>query len=544
MTYFGPKFIVCTGGVLSGLGKGIATASIGHLLSDRLKVVPVKCDGYLNTDPGTMNPIEHGEVFVLDDGGEVDMDFGHYERFLGVNCKFSWNLTMGKIYKMILDRERRGDFLGQTVQLIPHVTDTIKQELFKIGKHEKADIMLVEIGGTVGDMENELFIESMRQLRQDVGKENIFFVHLTYVPIPSGVEEQKSKPTQQAVKQLNERGIYPDLIIGRSPMPLSKKIKEKIALFCNMEPEAVISGTDVDTVYRIPILFEEEGVAAILHKRLNIYSPPRLHNWRMLVERMMRKDNTPVTIAICGKYVDLHDSYASILEAITHARAHLDANISLKWIETTDLETGALTIESALEGVDGVIVPGGFGTRGIEGKIQVIQSCRERNLPFLGICYGMQLAVIEFARNVCKITDANTTEIESDGHKVGAPVVCFLPDQQKIVYKGGTMRLGGHDVVIEPGTRAHEMYKATKIRRRFRHRYEINPEYVKQLEEAGMVFSGHAPDSEIMQICELPEHPFFMGCQFHPELTSSLEKPAEMFYYLVKAMLDKKRAKL
>lgn len=538
MSYTGPKFIVCTGGVLSGLGKGIATASIGHLLSDRLKIVPVKCDGYLNTDPGTMNPIEHGEVFVLDDGGEVDMDFGHYERFLGVKCKFSWNLTMGKIYKKILDRERRGDFLGQTVQLIPHVTDTIKEELFTIAKQEQADILLVEIGGTVGDMENELFVESMRQLRNDVGRENIFFVHLTYVPIPSGVEEQKSKPTQQAVKQLNERGIYPDLIIGRSPVPLSPKIKEKIALFCNMEPEGVISGMDVDTVYRIPILYEEEGVAAILHKRLKIYSPPRLHNWRLLVDRMMKKDNTPITIAICGKYVDLHDSYASILEAITHARAHLDASVSLKWIETTDLETGELTIDEAMNGVDGVIVPGGFGTRGIEGKIQVIRYCREQQVPFLGICYGMQLAVIEYARHVCQIEDANTSEVEADGLTVSAPVVCFLPDQQHIVHKGGTMRLGGHDVVIKKGTRAQDMYKSPKIRRRFRHRYEINPEYVPQLEAAGLVFSGHAPDEKIMQLCELPDHPFFMGCQFHPELTSCLERPEEMFFFLVKAALD------
>lgn len=545
MSYQGPKFIVCTGGVLSGLGKGIATASIGNLLSDKLKVVPIKCDGYLNTDPGTMNPIEHGEVFVLDDGGEVDMDFGHYERFLGVQCKFTWNITMGKVFKMILDRERRGDFLGQTVQLIPHVTNAIKQRFFEIAKEEKADIMLIEIGGTVGDMENELFIESVRQLRQDVGRENIAYVHLTYVPIPSGVEEQKSKPTQQAVKQLTERGIHPDIIIGRSPEPLSPKIKEKIALFCNIDPECVISGEDVDTVYKIPVRFEQEGVPAILHKILKIYSPPKLGEWKRLVNQLLADTEKPrLTMAICGKYVDLHDSYASIMEAIIHTQAHLNVEVDLEWIETTEIEAGKLSVESAMKNIDAVIVPGGFGTRGIEGKISVIKYCRENHVPFLGICYGMQLAVVEFARNVCGIEDANTVEIESDGNSVGSPVVCILPEQMKVVYKGGTMRLGGHDVILKEGTKAFEIYrKQQKVRRRFRHRYEINPEYVPQLEEHGCVFSGYAPGGEIMQVMELPDHPYFMACQFHPELTSSLEEPAELFYYLIKAALDLRKEK-
>ncbi len=541
MAYSGPKFIVVTGGVLSGLGKGIATASIGHLLGDRLKVVPVKCDGYLNTDPGTMNPIEHGEVFVLDDGGEVDMDFGHYERFLGVTCKFGWNLTMGKVFKSILDRERRGDFLGQTVQFIPHVADAIKEKLCEIAKVEKADILLVEIGGTIGDMENELFLESVRQLRQEIGRDNIVSVHLTYVPIPSGVDEQKSKPTQQSVKLMNERGIYPDIIIGRCPTDLTPKIKEKIALFCNIDSDAVISGPDVDTVYRIPLLYEEEGIAELLHKKLQIYSPPRLDNWRHLVNRMMAKENkTRLTIAICGKYVDLHDSYASIFEALNHTRAHLSVDLDFTWIETTEIENGKITVKDALDGVDAVIVPGGFGTRGIEGKIDVIQACREEKIPFLGICYGMQLAVVEYARNVCGISGANTTEIEADGHKVEKPLVCVLPEQQKIVYKGGTMRLGGHDVIIEPDTMAYKIYGKDKIRRRFRHRYEINPEYVGMLKEKGLVFSGYAPGGEIMQLMELPDHPYFVASQFHPELTSSLENPAELFYHLVKTALKLK----
>ncbi len=535
------KFIVVTGGVLSGLGKGISTATIGNLLSSRLKVVPIKCDGYLNTDPGTMNPIEHGEVFVLDDGGEVDMDFGHYERFLGVTCKFGWNLTMGKVYKRILDRERQGDFLGQTVQLIPHVTDAIKAEFFRIAQQERADICIIEIGGTVGDIENELYLESVRQLRHDVGPENIFFIHLTYVPVPAGVDEQKSKPTQQAVKLLNERGLHPDMIIARCSEELTDKIAKKIALFCNIDPSAVISGVDEESVYKIPVGYERQGIPEILHKKLNIYSPPKLDEWKRLVTRLLRKEGkTPIRVGICGKYMDLHDSYASIDEALNHCMAHLDAGIEKVWLETTQIEDGLVDVTDALKDIDAVIVPGGFGTRGIEGKIKVIEYCREHKLPFLGICYGMQLAVIEFARHVCGISGAHTEEVESDGHKVKDPVVCFLPDQEKILYKGGTMRLGGHDVVIEPDTRAHEIYGAASIRRRFRHRYEINPGYVQQLSDSGCVFSGKAKGHDIMQIMELPDHPFFMGCQFHPELTSRLQKPAELFYHLIKTALELK----
>jgi len=535
------KFIIVTGGVLSGLGKGITTASIGRLLSSRLKVVTIKCDGYLNTDPGTMNPIEHGEVFVLDDGGECDMDFGHYERFIDVHSKSEWNLTMGKIYKKILDRERDGDFLGQTVQLIPHVTDEIKQEFYRIAEKERADIMLIEIGGTIGDMENELFLESVRQLRYEAGPDNTALVHLSYVPIPYGVNEQKSKPTQQSVKKLNERGLYPDLIIGRGPLRIVDKIKKKIALFCNVEPSAVVSAPDVDNVYEMPLIFEEEGVAEILHKKLNIYSPPNLNEWRRLVENMREDENKiPINVAICGKYTDLHDSYASILEALTHCKAHVDVDIETSWVETTEIENKKRSIADSMKGVDAVIVPGGFGTRGIEGKIDVIQYCRENKIPFLGICYGMQLAVIEYARNVCGIKDAHSAEIEADGQCVGTPIVCYLPDQIKVTRKGGTMRLGGHDIAIKEGTKAFEYYGGDKVRRRFRHRYEINPEYIDVLEDKGMVFSGYAPNSNIMQIMELKGHPFMMGSQFHPELHSKLEKPEELFYHLIKAAREHK----
>ncbi len=533
------KYIVITGGVLSGLGKGIATASIGHLLGSKLRIIPIKCDGYLNTDPGTMNPIEHGEVFVLDDGGEVDMDFGHYERFLGVNCKFDWNLTMGKVYQAILYKERRGDYLGRTVQLIPHVTDEIKKWFRAIAEEEKADICLIEIGGTVGDIENELYIEAVRQLAKEEGNDNIVFVHLTYIPLPSNVGEQKSKPTQQSVKLLNERGIFPDVLIGRSEKPLEPKIKEKIARFCNVRAEAVISGENVKTVYEVPLRYDADGLTEILHKRLNIYSPPRTVRWRKLVNNIL-EPSQEIAIAICGKYTKLHDSYASIIEALIHAGAHNDTRVKVDWIEATQIEQGKISVEKSLEGIDGVIVPGGFGTRGIEGKIEVIRYCREREIPYLGICYGMQLAVVEFARNVCNIEGANTTEIVEDGGEVENAVICILPSQEKIDRKGGTMRLGGQDIMLKKGTLTRKIYKEAQIRERFRHRYEVNPMFVPELEKCGLVFSGTTPEGDIMQVLELPDHPFFFGTQYHPELLSRLEKPEPLFRELVKAALERK----
>jgi CTP synthase len=538
------KYIVVTGGVISGLGKGIAAASIGKLLNSRLMIVPIKCDGYLNTDPGTMNPIEHGEVFVLDDGGEVDMDFGHYERFLGVTGRFEWNLTMGKVYKTILEHEREGFYLGQTVQLIPHVTDVIKECFLEIPGRLQADIGLIEIGGTVGDMENELYLEAVRQLRQEVGEGNVLFVHLTYVPVPAGVEEQKSKPTQQSVKLLNERGIRPDVIIGRCTERLTEKIKRKIALFCNIDKNAVISGLDVPSVYQIPLVFEEEGLTEIVHKRLHIYSPPQLLEWRNLVERLLSPTGPLIRVAICGKYTRLHDSYASVIEAVRHSGAHIDGQVEIDWLDTVELERGSVSCADFLRKVDAVIVPGGFGTRGIEGKIQVIRHCRENGIPFLGICYGMQLAVVEYARDVVGLAGAHTTEAAEDGFEVVDPVVCILPEQIGITQKGGTMRLGGHNIVLKENSRAARLYKSVKIRERFRHRYEVNPDYVARLEQAEMVFSGHDPTGAIMQVMELPDHPYFIGCQFHPELTSKLEEPAPLFRELIRAAFEKKKSVL
>jgi len=535
------KYIIVIGGVLSGLGKGIAAASIGKLLSSRLNIVPIKCDGYLNTDPGTMNPIEHGEVFVLDDGGEVDMDFGHYERFLGVTTRFDWNLTMGKVYKTILEREREGEYLGRTVQLIPHVTDVIKEWIYGIPGQMQADIGLIEIGGTIGDMENELYIEAARQLRQDIGDENVMYVLLTYVPIPTGVDEKKSKPTQQAVKLLNERGIRPDVIVGRCSQFLTDKIKAKIALFCNIQKDAVITAVDVDSVYKIPLVFEEEGLTEILHKRLKIYSPPELNEWRCLVDRLLEPTGPVLKVAICGKYTDLHDSYASVIEAIRHCAAHMPAQVHIEWLDTAELERTHGDPGDYLKGIDAVIVPGGFGTRGIEGKMEVIRWCRQNGLPFLGICYGMQLAVVEYARNVLGLAGANTVEVAEDGVEVTHPVVCILPEQIGITAKGGTMRLGGHDIIIKENTRAQAIYGKNKIRERFRHRYEINPDYVPELEKAGLVFSGNNPDGSIMQVMELPDHPYFLGCQFHPELTSKLEAPAPLFRELIQAAFRRER---
>jgi len=525
------KYIIVTGGVLSGLGKGIAAASIGHLLSSRLNIIPIKCDGYLNVDPGTMNPFEHGEVFVLDDGGEVDMDFGHYERFLGISCKSKWNLTMGKIFHMVREKERRGDYLGHTVQYIPHVTDIIKGHVYEVAKEELADLIIVEIGGTVGDIENELFLEAMRQMKEDVGRENIVYIHLTYVPIPYGVSEQKSKPTQQSVNLLKQRGIFPDIIIGRCSEFLSKEVKLKISNFCDVSPEAVITGLDVDDIYEIPIVFEKEGIAEILHKKLNIYSPPDLRRWKKLIENI-RNPKSEITVAMCGKYTKLEDSYASIIESLNHCSAHLECKIRLEWIETTGLEN-----TNTLDGIDGVVVPGGFGSRGTEGKIEIIRRAREENIPFLGLCLGLQLAVVEYARNVCRLKEANSTEFNPD---TSFPVIDILPEQKSIKEKGGTMRLGAYEAIIKKGTIVSKLYKSNLISERHRHRYEVNPDYHKILTDKGLVFSGTSQDGRLVEFIELPELKYFVATQAHPELKSRMENPSPLFYGFVQACLHRK----
>lgn len=530
------KIIVITGGVLSGLGKGIVSASVGRLLPAGLKVIPIKCDGYLNVDPGTMNPYEHGEVFVLDDGGEVDLDFGHYERFLDINTKFGWNLTSGKIFKTVIDNERRGDYLGKTVQMIPHVTDEIKKRFFDIADKENADVLLIEMGGTVGDIEMMLFNEAARQLRLDLGFDNVMYIHLTYVPELSCVGEQKTKPTQQSTEILRKIGIQPDVLIGRSSRILDEKSREKMALFANLSKSQVISDPDISTVYELPLIFMDEGLHEIILKKFSFDEVDNLKNWSYLVESIKNSDKE-VNIAICGKYTGLHDSYLSISEALSHAGANAGVNVKIKWIETGDIETGIVSVEDVLKSVDGVIVPGGFGSRGTEGKIKIINYVRENKIPFLGICLGFQLAVIEFARNVCGLSGANSSEFDKD---CKFSVIDLLPEQRKVKEKGGTMRLGGHDVLIVEGTKAYSLFGANKIRRRFRHRYEVNQDYLENLIGGGMIFSGMTPDKSIMQVLELFNHPYFIGSQFHPELTSRLERPSDLFLGLLQAALRNK----
>ncbi len=524
------KYVVITGGVLSGLGKGIALASIGNLLSNNYKVVPIKCDGYLNVDPGTMNPVEHGEVFVLDDGAEVDMDFGHYERFFGVTCTRDSNLTMGKVFDEVRKKERRGDFLGKTVQMIPHVRDYIKDYIMNVGEKTEADVVAVEIGGTIGDMENELYLHAVRDLAREVGRKNIVFSHLTYVPIPSGVNEQKSKPTQQSIADLLQRGIQPDVVIARCSEMLSDSVKNKIAQFGNVNPEDVITGVDVNDVYKIPLVFEEQGMSQLLARKLDMPIHPDLGELERLV---LSKENASkdVSIAIAGKYTQLEDSYASIIESLNHCSAHLGAKINVKWVETSE--------DFNLNGVDGVIVPGGFGSRGTEGKIDAIKYCRDNNVPFLGICYGLQMAVIEYARNICGEADANTTEV---CETCSFPVVDILEEQKSVTEKGGTMRLGAYPAKIKQGSLVHELYDSLEVSERHRHRYEVNPNCHKMLEENGMVLSGLSPNGNLAEFIELPRetHPYFVATQAHPELKSTLKKPAPLFMGLVSAALKKK----
>lgn len=530
------KFIVVTGGVISGLGKGIAAASIGHLLRSRYRVVPMKLDGYLNVDPGTMNPIEHGEVFVLDDGGEVDMDFGHYERFLNVNCKSEQNMTMGKVFEEIRTKERRGDYLGKTVQFIPHVVDVIKEKICIIAEKESADVMLIEVGGTVGDMESDLYIEAMRQLQNYAGEENILYVHLTYVPIPAGVNEQKSKPTQQSVYELRKRGIQPDVIIGRCSETLTPEIKGKIASFCGVDKKAIFTGLDVDNVYNIPFLLEEEGIIEIINQKLRLDIKPIDDPWKELLYNL-EHPTQEIVIAICGKYTSLVDSYASIKETLMHCSAHTKAKIQMRFIEATEIEEGRVSVNEILHDVDGVIVPGGFGSRGVEGKLDVIRYCRENNVPLLGICFGLQLMVVEFARNVCLLEKANTTEV--DAHTVH-PVVDLMTEQKTIATKGATMRLGAYISYLREGSLARKLYNSEIVSERHRHRYEVNQHYHQFLLENGLNISGLYLEKNLAEFIELKNHPYFIASQAHPELKSKLHAPAPLFLGLVKAAMERK----
>jgi len=529
-----PKYIVVTGGVLSGLGKGVVTSSIGLLLKNYgYKVTAIKIDPYLNCDAGTMNPYQHGEVFVLEDGGEVDLDLGNYERFLDVNLSSDNNITTGKVYKNVIEKERKGKYLGKTVQIVPHVTNEIKEWIRKVVKKDGADICLIEIGGTVGDIESMPFLEAVRQLGLEEGHKNVMFIHTTLVPILSVVGEQKTKPTQHSVKELRAIGIDPDVIIGRCKEPLEKRTKEKISLFSNVPVEAVFSSPDVEYIYELPILFKKQGLPDFILKRLSLgRKDGEMKRWKSFVSRLKHAHHE-VSIALVGKYTALGDSYMSILEAFRHAGAELDTRVRIVWVEAEDIEKKGVEM---LENVDGILVPGGFGRRGAEGKIEAVRFARVNKKPFLGICFGFQLAVIEYGRNVVGLK-CHTTEIDPD---VEHPVITILPEQYDVEQLGGTMRLGSEPVIIKEGTLAFRVYGKREIYERHRHRYEVNPEYVEILEKHKLIFSGVAKNKKRMEIMEIKDHPYFIASQFHPEFKSRPLKPAPLFYGLVKASLQLK----
>lgn len=539
------KYIFVTGGVLSGLGKGITASSMGKLLKARgLKVTAIKIDPYLNIDAGTMNPFEHGEVFVLDDGGEVDLDLGNYERFLNISLSWDHNITTGKVYKSVIDKERHGDYLGKTVQIIPHITNEIKERIMRVSEESGADVCIVELGGTVGDIESMPFLEAIRQLNMESGAgENSVFVHTTLVPVMGPVGEQKTKPTQHSVKQLMSMGIIPDVIVARSKKPLTYKRKRKISLFCNVPLEAVISAPDAESIYDVPRILEEQGVGDYLVRRLDLQDrakEPDMADWYDFVERLMRAEKS-VEVVCVGKYTELADAYISHIEAFHHVGALLNARVNIRFIEAEDLEEDNHESWDILRNADAILVPGGFGNRGIEGKILAARYARENGVPFLGVCLGFQIATIEFSRNVLKLSGANSTEFDPD---TPHPVIDLLPEQKEIEDMGATMRRGAYPVAIAEDSVAFSLYRKKNISERHRHRYEVNPDYIHMIEEGGLIYSGRSPDGRRMEIAELRGHPYYMGSQFHPEFLSRPERPSPLHYGLVKAALEYREKKL
>jgi CTP synthase len=538
------NYIIVTGGVISGLGKGITTASIGKILENHgYKVTAMKIDPYINFDAGTLRPTEHGEVWVTEDGGEIDQDLGHYERFLDINIPKCNNITTGQVYSAVIEKERNGKYLGKTVQPIPHVTDEIKRRIRTPTEETKFDFVLVEIGGTVGDYENVLFLEAVRQMKLE--GEKVIYVHVTYVPVIKSLGEAKTKPTQHSVKLLREIGIQPDFIITRSEKPLDDVRKEKIALFCNVSGEDVISDSNIDNVYGVPLLFEEQELCKKILKKLGLRKEELdLNAWKNYIAKIRKLDNK-VKIGIIGKYFDigafkLSDSYISVIEAVKHAAWNNNLQPEIEWIDSKIFEKQPRKIVN-LKKVDGIIVPGGFGLSGVEGKISTIKYARENNIPYLGLCLGMQLAVVEYARNVCGMKGANTTEVEKNP---AYPVIDFIPDQVKIVTEsryGATMRLGAYPAILTKGSLVQKLYNnQNKVYERHRHRYEVNPKYVETLEQNGLVFSGRSPDGILMEFLELPGHPYFTATQAHPEFKSRPMKPAPLFDGLLKAAKKKK----
>jgi CTP synthase len=528
------KFIFVTGGVVSSLGKGLASASIGNLLESRgLKVTFLKLDPYINVDPGTMNPYQHGEVYVTDDGAETDLDLGHYERFTSLSLTKENNYTTGRIYHSVIMKERRGDYLGGTVQVVPHVTDEIKHAITRIA--EDKDVTIVEIGGTVGDIESLPFLEAIRQLPYDVGRDNVLYVHLTLVPYISAAGELKTKPTQHSVNKLREIGIQPNILLCRTDRYLPPELKSKIALFCNVEKDAVITAKDVETIYEVPIVFRKEGLDELIVRLLHLEAgQPNLRQWDAMVQKIKRPKHE-VSIALVGKYVGLKECYKSLGEALVHGGIDHETKVNVAWIESEDVERSGT--ERLLREADGILIPGGFGTRGIEGKVAAITYARERKIPFLGLCLGMQCAAIEFARNVAGLTGANSAEF--DEH-TPHPVVHLMSDQHGVSDKGGTMRLGAYPCKLGEGTLAQKMYGVDEVRERHRHRYEFNNAYRERLTTKGLVLSGLSPDGRLVEIIELKDHPWFLGTQFHPEYNSRPHRPHPLFSGFVGAALQRK----
>ena len=530
------KYIFVTGGVVSGLGKGITAASLGRLMKARgLRVAAQKLDPYINVDPGTMSPLQHGEVYVTEDGAETDLDLGHYERFIDEDLNKYSNLTTGKVYWNVLNKERNGDYLGQTVQVIPHITNEIKEFIYSVGKKTNADIVITEIGGTTGDIESQPFLEAIRQVALEVGHENSLFIHVTLVPFLHGSDEHKSKPTQHSVKELQGMGISPDIIVLRCDEPLEDSIFKKIALFCNVKEDCVIENMTIPVLYEAPLMLEKNHFSDIVCRELGIETKaPDLTEWTDMVERI--KNRTKETsIAIVGKYVQLHDAYLSIVEALHHAGYETGTKVSIKWIDSENITRG--NAGDILSGVSGIIVPGGFGNRGIEGKIAAAEYARTHNLPYLGICLGMQIAVIEFARHVCGMENANSGEFDKN---TKYNVIDFMPDQNDSMAKGGTMRLGAYPCHIAPGTMMEKCYGKELISERHRHRYEFNNEYRETLAAAGLKISGTSPDGTIVETVEVPENDFYVGVQFHPEFKSSPTHAHPLFTGLVKAAINHK----
>jgi CTP synthase len=528
------KVILVSGGVLSGLGKGITSSSIGCVLRARgVKVTAMKIDPYLNFDAGTLNPFEHGEVFVLDDGGEADLDLGNYERFLDANLTSDHVMTTGKVYGSVIEKEREGHFLGKTVQIIPHITNEIKSMISNVGIKSGAEVVIVELGGTVGDIESMPFLESARQLHSEMGDENVLFVHTTLVPALGALKEQKTKPTQHSVRELRSLGIQPDVIVARCERPLDESARKKIALFCDVPLEAVVSAPDAKSIYQVPIFLEEQGLTDYLLARMKINVPKDgLNDWKKFLNKVMNPKHE-VKILLVGKYMNQYDSYMSHYEALTHAAAELEAQIQFRRMEAEDI--GTEECREMLGDADGILIPGGFGSRGVDGKIEAIRYARENQTPFLGVCLGFQLATIEFARNVLQMHDANSTEFDSH---TAHPVIDLLPEQKNVTKMGATMRLGAQQILVDKGSRAEKLYNSTEIMERHRHRYEVNPHYIDRLQEKGLKYTGRSPDGKKMEILELDGHPFFVGSQFHPEFKSRPQKPAPMHYGLVKAALE------